>query len=161
MKKKTNKKKHLDDHYKVATLRSHIILFFINFIQLSEVQHMYLICIAPNPSMFLNFSCLKVTLLSSTESRLFLSLHLEMIMSSLCQRLLGEPFLLLTLRKGKPLALLVACANVYSGYNAMARQDAFVQPYQFDPEWDPEGEAPEEEQTLAAAGHFRMVSVSE
>ena len=31
---------------------------------------------------------------------------------------------------------------------AMARQDAVVQPYQFDPESDPEGEAPEEVQTL-------------
>ena len=30
----------------------------------------------------------------------------------------------------------------------MARQDAFVQPNQFDPELDPEGEAPEEVQTL-------------
>ena len=27
-------------------------------------------------------------------------------------------------------------------------QDFFVQPNQFDPEWDPEGEAPEEVQTL-------------
>ena len=30
----------------------------------------------------------------------------------------------------------------------MARRDFFVQPNQFDPEWDPEGEAPEEVQTL-------------
>ena len=30
----------------------------------------------------------------------------------------------------------------------MARQDSFVQPQQFDPELDPEGEAPEEVQTL-------------
>ena len=30
----------------------------------------------------------------------------------------------------------------------MARVDFFVQPYQFDPESDPEGEAPEEIQTL-------------
>ena len=30
----------------------------------------------------------------------------------------------------------------------MARRDFFVQPYQFDPESDPEGEAPEEVQTL-------------
>ena len=35
----------------------------------------YLICIAPNPSVVLNFSFLKVALLSSTESRLFLCLH--------------------------------------------------------------------------------------
>ena len=47
-----------------------------------------------------------------------------------------------------PLALAVACANVYCGYKAMACRDFFVQPYQFDPEWDPEGEAPEEVQTL-------------
>ena len=44
----------------------------------------------------------------------------------------------------------------------MARQDAVVQPYQFDPESDPEREAPEEVQTLRlyVAGRFRMVSVS-
>ena len=30
----------------------------------------------------------------------------------------------------------------------MAHGDAFAQPYQFDPEWDPEGETPEEVQTL-------------
>ena len=30
----------------------------------------------------------------------------------------------------------------------MARRDAFVQPYQFDPELDPEGEAPNKVQTL-------------
>ena len=30
----------------------------------------------------------------------------------------------------------------------MAHQDAVIQPYQFDPESDPEGEAPEEIQTL-------------
>ena len=37
---------------------------------------LYLKCIAPNPSMVLNFSCLKVAQVSSTESRLFLCLHL-------------------------------------------------------------------------------------
>ena len=42
----------------------------------------------------------------------------------------------------------------------MARRDAVIQPYQFDPELDPEGEAPEEVQT-AAAGRFTMVSESE
>ena len=47
-----------------------------------------------------------------------------------------------------PLALAVACANVYGGCIAMACRDFFFQPYQFDPEWDPEGEAPEEVQTL-------------
>ena len=31
----------------------------------------------------------------------------------------------------------------------MARGDAVVQPYQFDPDSDPEGEAPEEVQTLS------------
>ena len=36
----------------------------------------------------------------------------------------------------------------YDGCIAMARGDAVVQPYQFDPELDPEGEAPEEIQTL-------------
>ena len=30
----------------------------------------------------------------------------------------------------------------------MARRDFFIQPNQFDPELDPEGEAPEEVQTL-------------
>ena len=44
--------------------------------------------------------------------------------------------------------LTVACANVYGGCNTMARGDFFVQPNQFDPELDPEGEAPEEVQTL-------------
>ena len=44
--------------------------------------------------------------------------------------------------------LAVACTNVYGGCNAMARRDAVVQPYQFVPESDPEGEAPEEVQTL-------------
>ena len=40
--------------------------------------------------------------------------------------------------------LTVACANVYGGCITMARGDFFVQPNQF----DPEGEAPEEVQTL-------------
>ena len=50
-------------------------------------------------------------------------------MSSVCQCLVGQPFLLVTLREGKPLVLLVACANVYSGcifkYITMARRDFF------------------------------------
>ena len=33
-------------------------------------------------------------------------------------------------------------------YVAIARTDAFIQPYRFDPESDPEGEAPEKVQTL-------------
>ena len=36
----------------------------------------------------------------------------------------------------------------YDGCIAMARWDAVVQPYQFVPDSDPEGEAPEEVQTL-------------
>ena len=44
--------------------------------------------------------------------------------------------------------LVVSSANVYGGFIAMARQDAAVQLYQFDPESDPEGVAPEEIQTL-------------
>ena len=36
----------------------------------------------------------------------------------------------------------------YARCIAMARRDAVVQPNQFDPESDPEGEAPEEIQTL-------------
>ena len=71
-----------------------------------------------------------------------------MLMSSVCQRLLEELFLLVTLREGKPIALLVECTNVYGGCIATARRDFFVQPYQLDPELDPEGEAPEEVQTL-------------
>ena len=47
-----------------------------------------------------------------------------------------------------PLMLLVACANVYGGCIAMARRDAVVQLYQIESESDPEGEAPEETQTL-------------
>ena len=44
-----------------------------------------------------------------------------------------------------PLMLAVACANVMvDACISMARGDAFVQPYQF----DPEGEAPVEIQTL-------------
>ena len=50
--------------------------------------------------------------------------------------------------------LAVACANVYGGCNAMALRDAVVQPYQFDPESDPEGEAPEEIQTLWLQQYF-------
>ena len=46
------------------------------------------------------------------------------------------------------LMLAPACANVYGGCNAMTSQDALVKPYQFDPESDPEGEAPEEIETL-------------
>ena len=37
-----------------------------------------------------------------------------------------------------PLMLAVACANVYGGCITMARGDAFVQPYQFDTESNPE-----------------------
>ena len=44
--------------------------------------------------------------------------------------------------------LTVACANVYSGCNTVARGDFFVQPNQFDPESVSEGEAPEEVQPL-------------
>ena len=47
-----------------------------------------------------------------------------------------------------PLMLAVACANVYGGCIAMAWRDVVIQPYQLDPELDPEGEAPEEIQTL-------------
>ena len=47
-----------------------------------------------------------------------------------------------------PLTLAVACANVYSGCNTVARRNALVHPYQFDPELYAEGEAPEEVQTL-------------
>ena len=39
-------------------------------------------------------------------------------------------------------------ANVYGGCIAMACLDAVIQPYQFNPELDPEGEEPEEIQTL-------------
>ena len=46
------------------------------------------------------------------------------------------------------LTLEVACANVYGGCNTMTRRDAVVQPNQSDPESDPEGETPEEVQTL-------------
>ena len=38
-------------------------------------------------SVVLDLNCLKVTLLSSSESRLFLCLHLYTLMSSVCQRL--------------------------------------------------------------------------
>ena len=48
------------------------------------------------------------------------------------------------LRETMPLTLVVECANVYGGCIAEARRDAVVQPYRFEPESDPEGEAPEE-----------------
>ena len=60
-----------------------------------------------------------------------------MLISSVCQRLpclLHGPLRML-------LTLAVACANVYGGCIAMARRDAVIHPYQFDPESDPEGEA--------------------
>ena len=65
-----------------------------------------------------------------------------MLMSSICQHL---PYLLhAPLRERMLLTLALACANVYSGCNAMARLDAVLQPHRFDPESDPEGEAPED-----------------
>ena len=42
----------------------------------------------------------------------------------------------------------------YSGCIAMAHRDAVSQPNQFDPESDPEGEAPEEIQTLRLQQDF-------
>ena len=50
------------------------------------------------------------------------------------------------LKKMMPLMVVVACTNVMVDVYiciAMAHQDFFVQPYQFDQESDPEGEAPE------------------
>ena len=59
-------------------------------------------------------------------------------------------------------ALALAYTNVDGGCNAMARGDFFIQPYQFDPESDPEGEAHEEVPTLQLQRDvFRMVSVSD
>ncbi len=55
------------------------------------------------------------------------------------------------------LAITVPCANVDSGCIAMAHRHAVVQAFQFDPESDPDGEAPDEE--VATAGHLRMVSL--
>ena len=67
-------------------------------------------------------------------------------MSSVCHSL---PCLLhAPLRERMLLTLVVACANVYGGCMAKARRDAVVQPYQFDPESDPEGEVSEEVQTV-------------
>ncbi len=43
------------------------------------------------------------------------------------------------------LAATVPCANVDSGCIAMACRHAVVQAFQFDPESDPDGEAPDEE----------------
>ena len=54
------------------------------------------------------------------------------------------------LRERIPLTLAVACASI-QGQTGM---DAVVQPYQFDPESDPEGEAPEEVQTLRLQQDF-------
>ena len=47
-----------------------------------------------------------------------------------------------------PLMLAVACANDYGGRITMARSDTVIQPYQSDPELDPEGETPEEMKTF-------------
>ncbi len=55
------------------------------------------------------------------------------------------------------LAAMVPCANVDSGCIAMAHRHAVVQAFQFDPESDPDGEAPDEE--VATAGRLRMVSL--
>ncbi len=55
------------------------------------------------------------------------------------------------------LAITVPCANVDSGCIAMAHRHTVVQAFQFDPESDPDGEAPNEE--VATAGHLRMVSL--
>ena len=58
--------------------------------------------------------------------------------------------------------LMVACANVYGGCIAMARQDAVIQPNQFDPESEPDGrDSWRDTDSVAAAGRFRMVTVSE
>ena len=68
-----------------------------------------------------------------------------MLMSAVCEHppcLLHAP-----LRERMPLKLAETCAYVYGGSSAMARRDAVVQPYQFDPESD-SGEATEEIQTL-------------
>ncbi len=43
------------------------------------------------------------------------------------------------------LAATVPCANVDSGCIAMARRHTVIQAFQFDPESDPDGEAPDEE----------------
>lgn len=43
------------------------------------------------------------------------------------------------------LADTVPCANIDSGCIAMAHRPAVVQAFQFDPESDPDGEAPDEE----------------
>ncbi len=42
-------------------------------------------------------------------------------------------------------AATVPCANVDSGCMTMARRHAVVQAFRFDPESDPDGEAPDEE----------------
>ena len=54
------------------------------------------------------------------------------------------------LRKRMPLTLAVPCGNVCDRFNTMACRDAVIQPYQFDPELDPEGKAPEETRTLTS-----------
>ena len=71
-------------------------------------------------------------------------------MSSVCQRLLGEPCLLHHSQGGKAPCVSSNMRCLWWMYIciAMARRDFFVQLYQFDPESDPEEEAPEEVQTL-------------
>ena len=112
--------------------------FFINFTQLSEVQH----CICLSSKLYWEQAVSLPAPLNANELRLL------------------TPGLPATrpLREKMPLMLEVACANVYDGCIAMARWHEVVQPYQFDPDFGPEGVAPEEIQIL---WHFRMVSVSE
>ena len=60
-----------------------------------------------------------------------------------------EPCLLVTLRKTMPLTLVVACTD------GLWWMYCYGSPYQFDPESDPDGEAPEEIQTLQLQQDFQ------
>ena len=53
------------------------------------------------------------------------------------------------------LTLAVTCANVYGGCSYGPWRFFFVQLYQFDPELAPEGEAPEDIQTLCLQRWFQ------
>ena len=63
-----------------SSLKPLKVLYYTVFYQFHTAVRgpttLYLKCIAPNPSVVLNFSCLKVALQSSIQSSLFLCLHL-------------------------------------------------------------------------------------
>ena len=134
--------------------RSYIILIFINFTQLSEVQQH---CILYTVQFLYALSQThgpKFQLSKSHSSELYWQQAVSVPAPLNANELhLSTPTCLLQapLWESMALMLAVACANIMADAYiciAMAHWDAFVQPYQFGPESDPEREASEEVQTL-------------